>query len=184
MSKFKIGDNAECVNIDTFGYEYISLKSVYKIVDLEGNYILIKNNMGNTIWYQSQCFKLKEEEKTMNIQEQIINAQKYLGKSNLRKKDGQALSFAPASIEIIFNKSALTSFGVDDYLSKNDFCITLRNGSSCYPVEWVSLPPAEVIVALNASYSAIVTKETIKVGCQVFPIDILDKLVAAQKELA
>jgi hypothetical protein len=182
MSKFKIGDKVECVDVDTFGYEYISLGSIYEIKDIDSGYIFIKNGNTHDCWYKSQCFKL-EEKKPMNIQEQILNAQKYLGKTGLRNKEGRVLTFIPSSVEIVYEQSILTSDCVDNYLSKNDFCIVLRNGIQSYPVEWVSFP-VEAIVVLNASCSAIVTKETIKIDCQVFPIDILDKLVAARKELA
>lgn len=35
-------------------------------------------------------------------------------------------------------------------------------------------------VKLNSEYTAIVSKKEIKVGCQTFPIDILDKLCEAR----
>ena len=38
----------------------------------------------------------------------------------------------------------------------------------------------EVTVKLNDSHDAIVTKDKIKVGCQTFSIDIIDKLVEAR----
>lgn len=43
--------------------------------------------------------------------------------------------------------------------------------------------PASVEIKLNSKYSAIVSKDKIKVGCQEFDISILDKLVGAHKSL-
>jgi len=40
-----------------------------------------------------------------------------------------------------------------------------------------------VEVVLNDSYTAIVSKDTVKVGCQTFPITVLKALVAAHKKL-
>lgn len=40
-----------------------------------------------------------------------------------------------------------------------------------------------VEVKLNSEYKALVTKETITVGCQTFDVGILDQLVAAHKEV-
>lgn len=40
-----------------------------------------------------------------------------------------------------------------------------------------------VKVKLNDDYDAIVSKDTIEVGCQTFPISILDELVEARKQI-
>jgi len=40
---------------------------------------------------------------------------------------------------------------------------------------------AKVEVKLNSTYTAIVTNDTVEVGCQKFPISIIDELVKARK---
>lgn len=42
----------------------------------------------------------------------------------------------------------------------------------------------EVKVELNAEYTATVSEKGVKVGCQLFPLDVIDKLVAARNEIA
>lgn len=44
--------------------------------------------------------------------------------------------------------------------------------------------PQQIEVSLNAEYKAIVTKNGIKVGCQTFAPDIIEKLAAAYKSLS
>lgn len=41
----------------------------------------------------------------------------------------------------------------------------------------------KIDVTLNASYTEEVTEDGVKVGCQTFPLDIIDKLVDARKQL-
>jgi hypothetical protein len=43
--------------------------------------------------------------------------------------------------------------------------------------------PVPIEVPLNGDYIAIVSKDEITVGCQKFPLDIIDKLVAARDEI-
>lgn len=43
--------------------------------------------------------------------------------------------------------------------------------------------PASVSVQLNNSHTATVSKDTIKVGCQEFPIDVIEKLIDAKNQL-
>ncbi len=47
-----------------------------------------------------------------------------------------------------------------------------------------SLVEKQVTVKLNSEYTAIVGKNTIEVGCQKFPIDILDELCKARDEVS
>lgn len=51
--------------------------------------------------------------------------------------------------------------------------------------EFVSIRdnPQVITIKLNSEYTAEVEKETIKVGCTVFPVEILYKLVDAHKSL-
>jgi len=52
------------------------------------------------------------------------------------------------------------------------------------PVGMVKEVPSETEVVLNSSHTAVVTKDTITVGCQTFPVDILKKLQTAVDNLA
>ncbi len=42
--------------------------------------------------------------------------------------------------------------------------------------------PKTVEVVLNKEHTAVISKDGIKVGCQTFPMDVIDKLVEGRKE--
>jgi len=50
------------------------------------------------------------------------------------------------------------------------------------PLDSIEEIPQSYDVKLNHEYTATITKDTIKVGCQTFPISILDKLQDARKK--
>lgn len=45
------------------------------------------------------------------------------------------------------------------------------------------IPPKVKTVVLNSEYTAEVTEDGIKVGCQTFPLDIVDRLVEARDKI-
>ena len=69
-------------------------------------------------------------------------------------------------------------------LKKGETTVILKfSGGGNAPLESVELVPEFYELKLNASYTAIVTKETIKVGCQTFPITILKQLQELHNKL-
>lgn len=58
-----------------------------------------------------------------------------------------------------------------------------RKGSINVPVGMVKEVPSETKVVLNSSYTAVVTKDTITVGCQTFSHDIVEKLKNAIEQI-
>ena len=50
-------------------------------------------------------------------------------------------------------------------------------------LQLIAAMPPEVKIELNSEYTATITKDTVKVGCQIFPISIIDKLVEARNSL-
>lgn len=73
----------------------------------------------------------------------------------------------------------------DENKDKDDFFILLTEGGGRLPYDECKLfvEVVEVTVELNENYKAIVTKDNITVGCQVFPISILKDLEIALKSL-
>lgn len=52
-----------------------------------------------------------------------------------------------------------------------------------YDMGFVKLPTLSPSVTLNSSHTAVVTPKGIKVGCQTFPLSVVDELVKAVKEV-
>ncbi len=81
-----------------------------------------------------------------------------------------------------------TSALVQRDAAKNGFSVYIIVGDSHLPIrnledDRIVYLPASYEVRLNSKYDAVVTKDTVTVGCQTFPISILDKLVEAREKL-
>ena len=63
--------------------------------------------------------------------------------------------------------------------------VTSNNGKWMVPFECCNIPvkPTEITVKLNDSYNAIVSKDTVKVGCKTFKMDVIHEIVEANKSL-
>lgn len=79
----------------------------------------------------------------------------------------------------------------NDFFAKNGYVISLHESGSSQSREANTVfqdggfkVVEDVKIVLNSSYTAILSDSGIKVGCQTFPLDIIDKLVEARKQLA
>jgi hypothetical protein len=70
-----------------------------------------------------------------------------------------------------------------DYLKKHSYVVAVIGSGFNKPFPEIELVPDEINVKLNDSYDAIVTKDGIKVGCQTFSHDIVDKLKSAIEQI-
>lgn len=75
------------------------------------------------------------------------------------------------------------SYRVKQYAKEHGICVYVYDDLFTVEVVAVEEDPAKVVeVKLNASYTASVSRDGIKVGCQTFPLSILDALNKAAKE--
>jgi hypothetical protein len=101
------------------------------------------------------------------FEQKLIKAYKLIGQSVYWKGfNGKIESFVVVSIDVRADKIKLydsdgTWLFYDEAIEKS----------------------ADIKVKLNSKYDAIVSKDSIVVGCQIFPISILDDLVKAKDEL-
>ncbi len=108
------------------------------------------------------------------IKEQITLAKSLIGKTVK----------STAGIKFKVNKWTLTtednelSVLVNDEVVANGFCVCVRDNCYSVPINMIELIK-DVKVTLNSKYNATVTKETITVGCQTFPVSILKDLQTA-----
>jgi hypothetical protein len=117
----------------------------------------------------------------------ITNPLDYIGKTVCTKNKPHNGKFVVHSITK-YNKVGYHSRDTRDYASSfgNDFIVLVGKSSDganhdlpLLLVELVPDKPREVIVKLNKSYDAIITKDEIKVGCQTFPITVLKEMQEA-----
>jgi len=70
-----------------------------------------------------------------------------------------------------------------DYLKKHGYVVAVSGDIFTKPFPEIELVPDEVTLKLNDKHDAIVTKDGIKVGCQTFSHDIVEKLKKAIEEI-
>jgi hypothetical protein len=75
------------------------------------------------------------------------------------------------------------SFASRDYLKKHGYVVAVISSGFTKPFPEIELVPDEITLKLNDSYDAIVTKDGIKVGCQTFSHDIVEKLKKAIEQI-
>lgn len=108
----------------------------------------------------------------------------YIGKNIQWKNDNprKVIGFSE------YEPDHFRSIAVNDYAFNNkNFIVLICEGNYSYPmcdkVTIVPDKPTSIAVKLNDSYEAVVTKDSIKVGCQTFPISILKELNEAAAKL-
>jgi hypothetical protein len=102
--------------------------------------------------------------------------------------DGGFDSYVFNKIEVAVDYASAQSFSrlvasAYNKTNKPVVVLTTRNGPPCISLFDIYQKPTSVSVKLNNQYDAIVTSDTIQVGCQKFPISILKSLQDAHKSL-
>lgn len=176
----KIGDKVRCIKKDVaivIGREYIINRidtlNDKPTVGIEGRPVHE---------YYADYFELIGS--TLSIEEQIILAKSYIGKTVA----SGCIKYAISKVNVVLTESEAINLGIASYyvlddISKNGFSVVVSDVSHANPVLSVELSIEFEKVKLNDSYTAEVFKDKLVVGCQTFPISILDELVKAHKSL-
>lgn len=170
-----------------------SILTVDKDQHCNGTVFFIVNEREYNSAY-GEYFELAD--KPLSIEEQVTYACSLIGKKNLKSKETDHaihLGWTPVGIHIYFinsnsyyNKAnANLSSSVSEYMKTHDVCVAIvsKNFANSCPVELIETPAESVSIKLNDKYEALVTEDTITVGCQEFPISILEELVKAHKSI-
>lgn len=130
----------------------------------------------------------------ITIDEQIALAKSFIGKTVQSNPKGETRGVA-VSYSVIYdlekyyaNHELESHDAVQKVFDRDGFVVLLEwydpDNTFCgNSVLNVIECPKEEIVKLNDNYQAVVSKDTIKVGCQTFPVSILDELKEAHKKL-
>jgi hypothetical protein len=159
-------------------YDVIEVPYLYKVGSREMRIVIMDDK--ERYEYSSNWFE-KVSNVTKSIDELISIAKSYIGKTV--ESDGER--FKVSDIDVYVSKTRATSSStlVFDYFQKNGFCVAVVGEYFTIPVDQVVLAKDSIEVPLNDTYNANVYKDKIVVGCQTFPISILDELVAAHNSL-
>lgn len=178
---FKIGDRIKAVR-DLSGLS-LTYGRVYEVLEVSnaGSPCII-NDRYDRDFYSSYRFKLAYT--PLSLSEQVKIAESLIGKRVIDKDKaitGYIQTFTHLSVTNKWgdNCSAL----VKEYLTTHEYCVVLHSNYVAVPYDSVELVPDEIEVKLNDTYTAKVTKDSIKVGCQTFPVSILKELNEALKNL-
>ena len=109
-------------------------------------------------------------------------------KYNLLEKDVRCATSYFDKVEVAVDYESAKNYSAlvaEAYIDTNKpvVVLTTRNGPPCISLFDIYQKPEHVEVKLNSQYNAIVTSDTIQVGCQKFPISILKDLQDAHKSL-
>jgi hypothetical protein len=178
ITKFKVGDKVRCIDEPSFvGGHRLDDGSIYTIHKIDNRFVYLEEHKKHVGWYPHR-FELAEK----SLESLIKHAQSLLGKKCVMLKyDNRDLSYTPQSVVVKFPDNSNPS-SVEDYLKTHDFCVAVTNNIGYYPAEWLEAAQS-FEVKLNDNYTAIVTKDGIKVGCQTFPLSIAHDLINKVNEL-
>jgi hypothetical protein len=160
--KFKVGDKVRRIKKYQFKNNWDHKDKVLTVESI--NPTCIRFEEISSSW-DPDYFELVETE---TFEDKIVKAYKMIGTSVYwRNNNNKILQHKVQSIIIESNTIRLWNRTSGTYL---DYGRIIEK-------------PKEVEVKLNEAHNATVTENTIKVGCQTFPISIIDDLVKAKKEL-
>lgn len=131
---------------------------------------------GSNCTFMGKWFTLWER----TVEEQLILANSLVGKS-VSYMGG--CCFKVNNVDVYF-KGQKKSGSINEYLETHDICVAVSGGVYTIPVELVEIVPESIEVKLNEKHSAKVFKDKVAVGCQTFPITIIDDLKKALEELS
>lgn len=167
----KIGDKVRCIKWDA-NLEIGKVYTIYNssIICNKNIITLVENGCG----YYADYFEV-----VMSIENKIALAKSFIGKSVIGGMTKRL--YIPNRIDIVTSLDDAKRLKVSSDVVKNQFkmddiVVVLSDDYLSFPVEMVKLAPESKTVKLNENYEANVYQDKIVVGCQTFPISILEEL--------
>ena len=128
--------------------------------------------------FKGTCFDLVK----FTPEQEYKEAKKLIGKT-VKFKDGQTKFKVEKVILRYDNDGDGLSYVCREYLKKHGYVVAVSDDIFDMPFSFIELVPDEITLKLNDSYDAVVSKDGIKVGCQTFSHDIVEKLKKAIEEI-
>jgi len=180
-NNFKVGDKVRRRKANQ-NFMWEDGDKVFAISKITPSGIQINQSSKPLYEWDTNLFDLIEQE---SLEDQIQKAKDLIGKT-VRFKNivgenkNSTIDFVSVALSKNYQNSSIVNEAFD---VGKEFVIVLWAGNSQIPLSSVIETKTEETVKLNNSYSAVVTKKTIKVGCQEFPVEILKELQIALESL-
>jgi hypothetical protein len=203
--KFKVGDKVVVVDKtigdsfswnwdkarDSQGFLYVNESNFKCTINGMVPYVCGERQIGGDYFNESDLIPYVEKQETkkenMSIEEAYIQMQKECGievgdtVKVLRKAKDYEMGWSNSWVgcmDVLVGETFKVKFsGGGGVQLSNDYCVPF------FVLELVSKSPKVVKVKLNENHTAEVSKDGIKVGCQTFPIGIVEELEKAIKSL-
>ena len=173
--EFKVGDSVRCIGGDFY---YITIGKVYVIIQLgSDNTIYIRDNDNDEASYGPEYFELVDEYST-NLLEKLNIAKSYIGKSVTYLSGGNSLTIQ--KVELVTLESELKNYSthIESQFRKDGYAVVMiGNGGSIAFENIVKIVEKSSKLVLNKEYTAIVYKDRVEVGCQTFPISVVENIL-------
>lgn len=175
----KIGDKIRCIRPDvglTVGEDY---KVAAWVNGFDRTCIKVD---GKDAPYYADYFEVI----TTSLEDKIKLAKSYIGK---RVISYVGTTYTPTKVDIISSvddasRLKIASSDVLDQFKNSEIVVVVSDERLSYSIEGLKLAPIYKTVKLNDKYEAVVYVDKIVVGCQTFPINILDNLEDAHYSIS
>jgi len=191
--RFKVGDKVKrkAGNMDFWWLEQchdygIKPDEVFEVVEYRdnGGVLLKGHKQGYT--YTGKYFELAEASLEAQIKEAYDLAQSLIGKTVKFSTDERNYTVKSVLLRRNEDDDGL-NYSSTKHLNQHGWVVAVKISNHLaiinVPVGMVKEVPSETKVVLNSSHTAIVTKDTITVGCQVFPIEKIREIIDAHNKL-
>lgn len=188
--RFKVGDKVKrkadqmdgwWVN-QCYGYN-VKPYEIFEVVSHHGAGAINLKGLEEGFGYTEKYFELAETSEETKMQEAFALAKSLVGKT-IVYDDGDTKYIVTG---VIFRQDKTDHVGLGytckNFLKENGWVVGVKFNGLTYPVQLVKELPTDIDVKLNGSYTATVSKGSVKVGCQTFPIEKIQDIIDAHNKL-
>lgn len=180
--KYKVGDKVRCISNNGGVYKYVTVGSEYTVMKIL--YVLqrieVENDIGVVGDYDPECFELM----TPDIHDQIQMAKNLkIGTLIARSDSVGTVRGKVSKVSVVIDRTECGSSACEQYFDKHGFCVKVKFDAYAVPITMITVLPQVKELKLNDSYTAVIHKDRVEVGCQTFPIEQVEEILKLSKEL-
>lgn len=183
----KPGDKVRCIERDTLldvGKEYTLVKVPYAhTVNDNKPIVAIDHGAGYGVYsyYASLFVLVAAKDKFENLKVLVALAESLL-KTTVTTK-ARPLQVTKYEIFLDRGKAKMSSNSVLEEFDRSGFCVAVQGNQRSVPVQEVNIKPKELTTKLTNDYDAVVTKDSVQVGCQTISREKILELVKLMDSL-
>jgi len=167
---FKVGDKVKCID-NNCASNSLTVGGIYTIVKIVDNKRLCFSDDEIYGWYPTRFEKVEVKDTYIKLENVNVTTTKWYVKNPVI--NGNHITY-----EVAYRVS---NGGTIQLSSSSYIILDDLKFNTCSKKEFDGL--GAIRVELNSEYTAIVSKDKIVVGCQIFSVDIVKNLVKALEEL-